>query len=116
MYIYRHVRAIRPAYDHETVLYELLNQVDSHHRSPDGQVQNTFKFCLLKKIQGRYPPVVGDAGLAKIYLVNGLPTRDGRHIAPFTWIKNKFDVHVATDFNTFQPEVAAILKSLYQEE
>jgi hypothetical protein len=91
-----------------------LNHVVARSGLPVHWVSDDRRFIYNLEFGENTHPIVGDAGLKAIEMLNGIPVRDGREFAVFCWIKNKLDAHIADRFSTFSPEVADLLRKLYE--
>jgi hypothetical protein len=90
-----------------------LNHLVARSGLPIHWLSDNRRYIYNLEIAENKHPVVGDIALTEITLHEGRPTRDGRYIAVFYWIKNKLDAHLTDNFSTFRPEVATILQNLY---
>lgn len=90
-----------------------LNHLVARSGLPVNWISDDRRFIFNLEAADALHPVVGDAGLSQIALVNGRPWRTGRRIALMCWIKKKLDAHLKDNFSTFRPEVAALLRDLY---
>jgi hypothetical protein len=90
-----------------------LNHVVARSGLPVHWISDDRRFIYNLEFGEGTHPIVGDAGLKAIEMLNGIPVRNGRKFALFYWIKNKLDAHIADRFSTFSPEVADLLRKLY---
>ena len=90
-----------------------LNHLVARSDLPVHWLTDDRRYIFNLELADAWHPVVGDPGLARIELVEGRPSRDGRRIEVLCWIKSKLDAHLRNSFSSFRPEVASMLQDLY---
>lgn len=109
----------RPAWDHRDHNSNLGDQLILNHviasSDPDevnwltDDCQHVYNLEIAEEVH----PVVGDQRLRSLTRSGDAVYLGDRRIVLFYWIKKQFDLHLADEFRTFQPEVRSLLASLY---
>ena len=116
------VTARRPAWDHrdhssnsgdQLILNHVVAAADSDE--VNWVTDDRTAIYNLEIAEGLHP-FLGDPGLRSLTRRGEALYQGARQVILFCWIKRQFDNHLADGFETFQPEVRSLLRSLYMGE